>query len=153
MLAGGPMIFQKFAHMVPFPRLQQVMRTFVLGENVEVDFTSEYLVVSAPPILQRGACPYDGSGLQHIEFRSLIGDADTKTHTKDPCINGILEPKKVASQDCREGLPGLPSILFYYPREITLVSWTRTSIGPAIGAQDDGALQFRSQIVLRIFQH
>jgi hypothetical protein len=58
LLVGAPTIVEKFASMIPFPRLRQAMRTFVLGEDVNANFTSEYLVVSAPPVLQAKTCGY-----------------------------------------------------------------------------------------------
>jgi hypothetical protein len=46
--------------------------------------------------------------------------------------------KITGAADCHEVLTGLPDVLFYYPHDITLGSWTRSVIGPAIGAQDAG---------------
>lgn len=143
LVAGAKTIVELFAHMIPFPRLKHAMRTFLLSDVVDIHFIDDYIVVAGVPTFGPKQCPYGGSSLAEFDTELVLEKSSQASVDDGATVNLSIVPKAVMPPDCRGGLSNvLPDVLFYYPKDTTLVAWSRSIVGPAIGAQGSGGWLF-----------
>ncbi len=137
MLGGAKAIIEQFAHLIPFPRIRRAMKSFLMGDFVTPpQYLGEYIIVAGVPVLGLAECPFGGS--VQLELNQALSPSDKPGGTQLK-----IERDNIAPQlNCNKELSGLPDMVLYYPKDITFVSWSRSRLGPAIGAQDSGGWLF-----------